>query len=140
MAISTATRKLVIERANDCCEYCRLAQRDDTLTFHVDHIVALKHHGDDDPANLCFACYRCNAFKGSNVAALDPQTGDAARLFNPRKDIWNDHFELLDNNIIEGKTPEGRVTVSVLRMNDTSRVQQRLTLFNINRYPCDGID
>lgn len=136
MAITAQTRQLVIERANNCCEYCRLSERDDTLTFHVDHIVARKHGGDDDTDNLCFACYRCNAFKGSNVAALDPVTDEAARLYHPRKDVWRNHFRLTVDGIIEGITPEGRVTVSVLRINDSSRVQQRLALADINRYPC----
>ncbi|GAB5492974.1 MAG: hypothetical protein Phog2KO_31890 [Phototrophicaceae bacterium] len=136
MRISKENRQTVFERAKDCCEYCHLAQKDDTLKFHVDHVIARKHGGNDALDNLCLACYRCNSFKGSNVAAIDSLTGNATRLFHPRKDEWEDHFRLIETGIIKGLSPEGRVTISVLRINDITRIQQRLALIDVSRYPC----
>ena len=41
--IDAAVRDLVRRRADERCEYCRLPQRAEEATFHVEHIVALQH-------------------------------------------------------------------------------------------------
>ncbi len=64
-------RELVKQRANQCCEYCRLPQEYDVLPFQIDHIVSLKHRGSSDEANLALSCYNCNAYKGPNIAGID---------------------------------------------------------------------
>jgi hypothetical protein len=43
--ISAALRRLVIERASGCCEYCRMQVADRLLPFEVDHVIAEKHGG-----------------------------------------------------------------------------------------------
>ena len=43
--ISDALRRLVIERAQHCCEYCLLSDEDSFLPFEIDHIIAEKHGG-----------------------------------------------------------------------------------------------
>jgi 5-methylcytosine-specific restriction endonuclease McrA len=64
------TRQLVVRRTADCCEYCRIAQSLIPFhTFHVEHIVARQHGGTNDLENLCLACDRCNAYKGTNLSA-----------------------------------------------------------------------
>lgn len=136
MSISDAQKQRVRERAENCCEYCWVSQSARVTRFQVDHIIAIKHGGTDDDDNLCLACYECNGYKGSNVAALDPQTGDAAKLFHPRLQTWDDHFVLNADVTITGLTPEGRTTVAVLRMNDDERVKQRLGERDIGDYPC----
>jgi hypothetical protein len=136
MSLSERQKQQVRERASNCCEYCQVSQASRFTRFHVDHIIAVAHGGPDDSDNLCLACYPCNVFKGTNVAALDPQTGHAAKLFNPRKQAWNDHFRLEDDATITGKTPEGRTTVAVLRMNDPKRAKQRLGEISTGEYPC----
>jgi hypothetical protein len=57
---------------------------DRLLPFEIDHIIAEKHRGVTAADNLCLACYRCNSFKGSDIASADPLTGNAAFLFHPR--------------------------------------------------------
>ncbi len=106
------------------------------MRFHVDHIIATKHGGTDDAENLCLACYKCNGYKGSNIAALDPLTGNATKLYNPRQQNWSDHFEINANATLSGLTPEGRTTIFVLRINDAERVKQRLGELTIGDYPC----
>ena len=136
MTVSKAQRRRVIQRAGDCCEYCLLKQTDETSPFHVDHIVPVKHKGTDDFDNLCLSCFQCNSFKGSNVAAADPETGQPTFLYNPRKQNWDDHFQLKADASLIGKTPEGRVTIEVMRMNDDARVHYRQFAISINEYPC----
>lgn len=136
MSITSAQRQAVLERARGCCEYCRLAETDAASPFHVDHIVPVKHRGADDLDNLCWACYQCNGFKGSNMAAADPITGKATFLFNPRKQNWDDHFRVNPDATITGITPEGRVTIDVMRINDEARVQYRQDALAMGEYPC----
>jgi hypothetical protein len=137
MTITAANRQIVILRAGGCCEYCRLKKTDETSPFHIDHIVPIKHHGSDDVDNLCFCCYQCNAYKGSNVAAADPVSGKAEFLFHPRSQTWAEHFEVGADGMLNGKTPQGRVTVDVLRMNEELRIEYRLIAMWIGEYPCE---
>ena len=119
-----ATRALVRTRAGNRCEYCLIHQDYAELSHHVEHIVAIKHGGSDDPSNLCLACERCNLFKGSDLSGFDSVTGLVERLFNPREQAWADHFEL-QGPLIVGRTPTGRATVPVLSMNAGQRLQLR---------------
>ena len=120
--ISAALRHLVIERAGNCCEYCRLSQNDNFLPFEIDHIIAEKHEGKTTADNLCLSCPRCNVFKGSDIASIDRQSGTLTFFFNPRTQNWADHFRL-DKGTIEPLTPEGRVTVKLLRINQAPEVE-----------------
>jgi hypothetical protein len=136
MSISAERRRYVRERAGDCCEYCRVADDGRLSRLHVDHIIALKHGGTDEDNNLCLACYKCNSYKGSNVAALDPITGDATKLYHPRQQNWDEHFEINPDATLVGLTPEGRATLEVLRINDKSRVRTRRLAQMAGDYPC----
>jgi hypothetical protein len=121
-----ATRRLVRERAADCCEYCRLPQEWSPMArLHVEHIRPRKHGGPDDDGNLALACVHCNSHKGSNLTGIDPDTGEIAELFNPRTQDWNDHFSWEGIEII-GLTPCGRATVRVLNMNAERAMYVRL--------------
>ena len=128
-------RRLVVERAGSCCEYCRMQVADRLLPFEIDHVIAEKHGGFTQADNLCLACYRCNGFKGSDIASADPETGNATFLFNPRHQHWDDHFRLNDA-LLEPTTPEGRVTVFLLRLNAPIQIEQRAILIAKGRYPC----
>ena len=109
--MTPSVRALVRERARERCEYCRLPQsRLPVTTFHVEHVVALQHGGTDDPDNLALACDRCNAFKGPNLTAIDPDTSAVVRLFNPRLQAWRDHFRQVGFEVV-GLTEVGRATV-----------------------------
>lgn len=133
--IPAALRREVIQRAGNCCEYCRLSQDNNFFTFHVDHITSQKHQGETLSNNLCLSCPVCNSAKGSDIAGADPQTGQATFLFHPRNHHWADHFELQDGWIL-GKTPEGRLTAQLLQFNLKQRVAERQGLIGLGRYPC----
>ena len=94
----------------------------------------MKHGGKTSPENLALACFDCNRFKGSDIASLDPATGKLVALFNPRKQQWTDHFELLEGVIVP-LTPVGRVTEKLLRLNLPARVEVRQRLAAITDYP-----
>jgi 5-methylcytosine-specific restriction endonuclease McrA len=97
------------------------------LTFHIEHIRARQHGGNDDLSNLALACPDCNAYKGPNLTSIDPETRQVVALFNPRQDIWSDHFSLEGPTIL-ARTPTGRATVRLLSMNEPSRVEMRWRL------------
>jgi hypothetical protein len=133
--VSNELRRLVIERAGGCCEYCLLPREDTGSQFHVEHIIATSHEGKTAADNLCLSFAKCNLFKGSNIAAADPETGEPTFMFHPRRRRWDDHFRL-DGAIIEPLTAEGRVTAFLLRLNSSVRVEQRVLLLRLGRYPC----
>jgi 5-methylcytosine-specific restriction endonuclease McrA len=123
--MNDAAKARVRERAGKRCEYCRLDQEDSPLAaLHVEHIIPRKHGGTDDADNLALACVDCNLHKGPNLTGIDPETGKVTRLFNPRHDLWDDHFERQGIHIA-GKTPIGRTTVRVLNMNSDDQLALR---------------
>ena len=133
--IPLALRREVIERAGNCCEYCRLSQEDNYFTFHVDHIISEKHNGKTTSDNLCLSCPSCNIAKGSDIAGADPITGNATFLYHPRHQQWDKHFELI-GAVMKGKTAEGLLTIQLLQMNSKERVTEREGLIELERYPC----
>src|SRR5262249_36333394 len=120
VVIDAATRRLVRARAGNRCEYCRLPQSAIDAAFHVEHVVPRQHRGGDDESNLALACDRCNLMKGPNLTAVDPVTADVVRVFDPRREIWHEHFELQDATIV-GLSPTGRATVELLQFNAPRR-------------------
>lgn len=66
----------------------------------------------------------CNRYKGSDIASVDPETGDLIRLFHPRVDRWSDHFQIIDF-VFEPLSAAGRVTIQLLRLNAPERIQER---------------
>lgn len=111
-------RKLVIRRAKNKCEYCRLSQVGQEATFHVDHVIPVASGGKTDAENLALACVSCSLRKGSREISVDPLTTRNVRLFNPREDEWKTHFEWTGNRL-KGRTEIGRATIEVLKLNRT---------------------
>jgi HNH endonuclease len=128
------TREFVWRRASGVCEYCRMPQRHDPLPFQVDHIISLKHAGADDSDNLALACFPCNNHKGPNIAGFDRLTKTTIRLFNPRHDLWAQHFEWSSARLV-GLTNIGRVTVDVLAINAQNRLDHREGLIEEGMFP-----
>lgn len=140
--INASLRREVIERAGNCCEYCRISQADQFFTFEIDHIIAEKHRGPTHSNNLCLSCPDCNAFKGSDISSID-WDGDQrlTPLFNPRNQAWADHFRVdWATGVIDPLTPEGRVTIFLLHLNDAERATDRKLLIDAALYPCAPLD
>jgi 5-methylcytosine-specific restriction endonuclease McrA len=131
--LSLSLRQLVAERAGYRCEYCLLPQAASLHRHEPDHIVPRQHDGETREDNLAFACLRCNRCKGPNVGSFDPLTGALVPLFNPRKQKWEDHFKW-GGAMIQALSPEGRVTVKLLRLNDADRVSERQRLMAVGLF------
>ncbi|HEV8711372.1 MAG TPA: HNH endonuclease [Candidatus Binatia bacterium] len=105
-------------RAVGRCEYCHAPQVLIGQAFHLDHITPRSAGGQTTAENLCLACSRCNIAKGDRTEATDPRTGKRLLLYNPRTDIWEEHFRWSrDWKQLIGRTPFGRATVRALEMN-----------------------
>lgn len=81
-------RRLVIERARECCEYCLVTQLTDSGAHHIDHLTAFKHSGRTVSEHLALACIDCNLHKGPALVTLDWASGAIIPLFNPRQHHW----------------------------------------------------
>jgi hypothetical protein len=132
--ISESLRRIVAERAGLRCEYCLLHDGDSYTPHQIDHIISRKHGGSSDPGNLAYACLRCNAWKGSDVASLNPETGALVSLFHPRRQRWSDHFAFR-GAVVEPLTPEGAATARLLKLNLDKRIEERRLLMAAGRYP-----
>lgn len=122
-------RAAVVRRAKSRCEYCHLPQAAVDITFHIEHLIARQHGGKTVLTNLAMACPFCNAVKGPNLSSLDPRSAKLVRLFNPRKDKWDDHFGLVGFRI-QGKTAVGRATEFLLELNSERMCRLRAALID----------
>ena len=127
-------RRQVIYRAGSCCEYCLIHQDFAASSHQIDHVIAEKHGGKTTLENLALSCSICNRRKGSDISSTDPETGAIRPLFNPRTQMWTDHFRLDDVRIV-GLTPEGRTTVRLLKLNSFERLTERGPLIGAKRFP-----
>ncbi len=125
--VSESTRSLVAQRALFCCEYCRVRQEDAFITFEIDHITSLKHGGGNEFENLAFACPHCNSHKGSDLTTFLESYEDIVPIFNPRKNVWKDHFSA-EGGAITGDSKIGLATIKLLQLNDPDRIIQRKLL------------
>jgi hypothetical protein len=108
----------VAERADYRCEYCKAPGRLSETEYEVEHVWPQKRGGEDELPNLALACPSCNKKKGIAVYLKDVESGLSVPIFNPRRDVWIEHFEFDPETIsIIGRTPTGRATVRRLAMN-----------------------
>lgn len=134
MPVPARLREAVIRRARRRCEYCHLAQEGQEATFHVDHIVPIVANGPTTSDNLALACVSCSLRKAARVSAIDPETGEFFRLYHPRQDRWEDHFQWAGTEIV-GLTPTGRATIALLRLNRELIVALRKEEAFMGRHP-----
>ncbi|WP_437311028.1 HNH endonuclease [Sorangium sp. So ce388] len=134
-SVPAALQRRVRDRSADRCEYCRLSQAGQEATFHVDHIQPRHEGGLTTVENLALACVSCSLRKGARTHGKDPATGDPASLFHPRWARWEDHFDVTGELLIAGKTPTGRATVELLRMNRPLVVEIRREEALRGRFP-----
>lgn len=92
--------------------------------LHIEHIIPKFHGGTDALSNLALACIDCNLFKGANLSGIDPQTKRVTKLFHPRLQRWEEHFEW-GGPYLRGKTAVGRATIQVLNMNSEDQLALR---------------
>jgi hypothetical protein len=125
--MATSLAREVRQRAGHRCEYCHFPEGYHPAPFEIDHIIALQHGGPTVLPNLALACLRCNAFKGPNIASLDPKSKRLVPLFNPRRHKWKRHFRW-DGSILVGLSGIGRATIRILGINESEAIRARKAL------------
>lgn len=115
--IAEKLKKKIRLAAKNRCGYCLLPQSLNPSLLEIEHILPTAKNGTDAEENLWLACRLCNGYKGAQTEAIDPKTKNSAQIFNPRNQIWDEHFEWNAEKII-GKTACGRVTVKALKLNN----------------------
>lgn len=133
---SHSERDFILQRANGCCEYCLIPYDFTPETFENEHIIPLFLNGTNEMSNLAFACGGCNGKKNKKTSAIDTLTGLLVSLYNPREDIWAEHFKWQEGFLIlEGITPKGRASVDLLKLNRRGIVNLRSALYLIGVHP-----
>lgn len=139
MTILEALRRQVIEESNYRCEYCKTPSRLTGTPLVMEHILPRSLGGSDDRSNLATSCYRCNEFKGAKTDAIDPETGQLAPLFHPRRQVWTEQFTWVNGGThLIGVTPTGRATVIALRLNNENQVEARSIWIDFGWHPLVG--
>lgn len=93
--VPDSLRVMVAKRAGFRCEYCKIAEQFSFFSFHVEHIISIKHGGQTIESNLAYACSICNYNKGTDIATILPNITHPVRLYNPRIDKWEEHFSIV---------------------------------------------
>lgn len=115
-AIPARLRRLVLRRSGSRCEYCHLSQVGQEAMFHIDHVIPVTGDGPTVADNLALACVSCSLRKGARQTAIDPQTGEVVKIFNPRRDRWDKHLSWHGVHLF-GLTATGRATIVALSLN-----------------------
>ena len=136
--VSAVLRRLVIERARGCCEYCLSQASFSTQPFSVEHILPRDKGGLTESENLALSCQGCNNHKYNKTEGIDAVTRQIVSLYHPRQQAWSEHFAWNDDySLIIGITPTGRATVETLHVNRAGIVNLRRVLYAVRQHPPD---
>jgi len=136
MKISASIRRKVEKRAGKLCEYCQSPLEFSSDPFSVEHIFPISKGGTDDLENLALACQGCNGHKSTKTEAFDAISQTIATFYNPRKDVWSEHFVWSEDfTEIIGKTAKGRATIKTLKLNRQRVINLRRVLIFAGEHP-----
>ncbi|MGH9427017.1 MAG: HNH endonuclease [Terriglobia bacterium] len=123
-------------RAGHRCEYCHAPEAVFNLPLEVEHIVPVARGGEDTAANWALACRACNLNKATHISGHDPVSDAVIRIFHPREDRWEDHFQVTpESGELVGRTPIGRATVMRLGLNSATQVAARRQWMRLGLFP-----
>lgn len=112
-------REVVHQRAKGFCEYCKTPEIYVGMPHEIDHIIPQSANGETISENLALACGVCNSHKSDAQTIKDPETGELVALFNPREDVWKEHFAWSEDRLkIVGLSAKGRASIERLKMNN----------------------
>jgi hypothetical protein len=104
--------------------------------MEIDHLIPEGSGGRTEEENLWLACTLCNDSRGCRVVGYYPFTGELVPLFNPRRQVWSEHFQwVAESSRVAGVTATGRATVVTLNMNRPVLVQARLAWVAVGWHP-----
>lgn len=134
--ISKHLRAKVEEHAKRRCEYCQTTMAISTQRFEVEHIKPLSSGGKTELNNLALSCRGCNSYKHTQTHALDKISGNYVQLYNPRRDVWEEHFTWGKVPfLLEGLTAKGRASIEALHLNRSQLVSVRKILQHVHLHP-----
>jgi hypothetical protein len=134
--IPAELRRLVADRGQHCCEYCRTQARYSADSFTVDHIIPRSLGESTTADNVALCCHGCNQPKSRRTVVADPVTETLVRLFHPREQRWGAHFAWNDDfTHMLALTPTGRATIAALQLNRPGLVNLRRALYAIGEHP-----
>ena len=96
------------------------------MPMEIEHIIPRAIGGPTTRDNLWLACPLCNGHQAAQTHGTDPGSGEQMPLFNPREQIWCEHFAWShDGTRIMGLSACGRATVEALQLNNEYLVKAR---------------
>ena len=134
--LSKTDRETVKKRAKGYCEYCFSKEEFCPDPYSMEHIIPLAKNGEHSLDNLANSCQGCNNFKYTSTEYLDKVTGEYFPLYNPRKNVWSEHFTWSENYLqIIGISEIGRVTIELLQLNRLGVVNLGRALIALDEHP-----
>jgi HNH endonuclease len=131
-------KSFIQERARHSCEYCKFPMSFSHDGFHIEHITPIRLGGTNELGNLAWSCDGCNTHKWGHIEWVDSQTSNKVPLFNPRQDIWKNHFQWSDDfTLILGISTSGRATIDLLKMNRLGLINIRKALIAYGVFPLE---
>jgi len=128
-------KELVFNRSEGLCEYCKSPANISPQPFVVEHIIPKSKGGKTSAENLVHSCQGCNNYKYNKISGIDVITNVEAGLFNPRTQLWNEHFVGSDDVLeILGITATGRITIEILKMNRIELQNLRKLLASVGKH------
>lgn len=139
--ISRALDAKIRRQANERCGYCLSPQGLTAYKLEIEHLHPKALDGETVEENLWLACSGCNGHKALKIRAVDPLARKTVKLFNPRKQVWREHFEFSqDTALIIGKTACGRATVESLQINNFYQLTARRAWVEAGLFPPEDVD
>jgi HNH endonuclease len=134
--ISNALKEKIRQQAKFRCGYCLRSELLIGMPMEFEHLIPLALGGQTVEENLWLSCRRCNEFKGIQIQGFDLETSENAPLFNPRTQIWSEHFSWnIDGTEVIGITSIGRATVNTLNLNEEIIVVTRRLWVSVGWFP-----
>jgi hypothetical protein len=134
--ISNALKEKIRQQAKFRCGYCLRSELLIGMPMEFEHLIPLALGGQTVEENLWLSCRRCNEFKGIQIQGFDLETSENAPLFNPRTQIWSEHFSWnIDGTEVIGITQIGRATVNTLNLNEEIIVVTRRLWVSVGWFP-----
>jgi 5-methylcytosine-specific restriction endonuclease McrA len=134
--VPKALREKVAAQAKGRCGYCQKQEEVTGSELEIDHILPESLNGPTIEENLWLACSECNTRRNNRVKGIDPETEEIVHFFNPRTQIWFEHFEWSkDGTKLIGKTSTGRATIYALQLNRPLLVKARANWVSVGWHP-----
>ncbi len=124
--ISQEVRQQLAQEVGHWCGYCLSDELLSGISLTIEHIIPTAKGGSNSLDNLWLACRPCNEHKGIQTHATDPITNEHVPLYNPRIQLWHEHFAWSDDTTeMVGLTPIGRATIIALQLNRPLLIKAR---------------